>query len=117
EEISQEVEAAMKSLIERELVSVRRSRFWLEVELNTSFLFDSGNAQPSIDAEIILGQLAKVLKQHENQIHVEGYTDDRPIKSHVFPSNWELSAARAAAVVRLFANNGIAPERLASVGY
>lgn len=117
EQIASEVEQAMAGLIEQKLVSVRRSRLWLEVELNTSFLFASGSATPSIDAEAILLRLARVLKDHPNKLHVEGFTDDRPIQSPVFPSNWELSSARAAAVVRLFAQFGVDPTRMASIGY
>ena len=52
-----------------------------------------------------------------NAIRVEGHTDDRPIGTAVFPSNWELSAARAASVVRLFAQRGVAARRLAVIGY
>lgn len=117
EQIAAEVEQAMAGLIEMDLVSIRRNRLWLEVELNTNFLFESGSALPSIDAEAILMRLARVLKDHPNKLHVEGFTDDRPIKSHVFPSNWELSSARAAAVVRLFAQFGVDPQRMASIGY
>jgi chemotaxis protein MotB len=117
EEIAEEVEEAMAGLIAKQLVSVRRNRLWLEVELNTSFLFASGSATPSIDAEAILLQLARVLLSHPNRLHVEGFTDDEPIKNSYFPSNWELSSARAAAVVRLFADFGIQPRRMASIGY
>lgn len=117
EQIASEVEQAMAGLIEQKLVSVRRSRLWLEVELNTSFLFASGSATPSIDAEAILLRLARVLKDHPNKLHVEGFTDDKPIQSPIFPSNWELSSARAAAVVRLFAQFGVDPTRMASIGY
>lgn len=115
--IADDVEAAMAPLIADELVSVRRNRLWLEVELNTSFLFESGSAGPSIDAELILLQLAKVLKGLPNRLHVEGFTDNLPIRSASFPSNWELASARAAAVVRMFAAYGVAPERMASIGY
>jgi chemotaxis protein MotB len=117
EQIAAEVEQAMAGLIEQQLVSIRRSRLWLEVELNTSFLFASGSATPSIDAEAILLRLARVLKDHPNKLHVEGFTDNKPIQSAVFPSNWELSSARSAAVVRLFAQFGVDPLRMASVGY
>lgn len=112
-----EVSEAMRQLLDDGKVQVRANRLWLEVEVRTSFLFDSASAAPSIDAEIILSQLASVLKQHPNRLHVEGHTDDQPIKSPLYPSNWELSSARAAAVVRLLANFGIAPQRMASVGY
>ena len=50
-------------------------------------------------------------------MRVEGHTDDRPIRTAAFPSNWELSAARAASVVHLFMDHGIAPARLAVVGF
>ena len=115
--IADDVDEALQELIDKDVVQVRRSKLWLEIELKTSFLFSSGSAAPSIDAEVILSQLGKVLKEYPNRVHVEGYTDDKPIVSALFPSNWELSSARAAAVVRLFAVYGVAPERMASVGY
>jgi len=115
--IAADVDDALQELVDQNVVEIRRSKLWLEIELKTSFLFLSGSASPSIDAEVILGQLGKVLKEYPNQVHVEGYTDDRPIVSPLFPSNWELSSARAAAVVRLFALYGIQPQRMASVGY
>ncbi|MGA0806389.1 MAG: OmpA family protein [Pseudohongiellaceae bacterium] len=52
-----------------------------------------------------------------NRVHVEGYTDNVPVQSAQYPSNWELSAARAAAVIRLFAARGISPDRMAAIGY
>ena len=57
-----------------------------------------------------------MLKGHPNRIRVEGYTDDRPIRTSVYPSNWELSAARAGSVVRLFVENGVASPRLVAIG-
>jgi chemotaxis protein MotB len=57
------------------------------------------------------------LRPWPNAIRVEGHTDDRPIGTVVFPSNWELSAGRAASVVRLFAQRGVAARRLAVIGY
>jgi chemotaxis protein MotB len=115
--IAADVSFALQELIDQNVVEIRRGKLWLEIELRTNFLFSSGSASPSIEAEVILGKLGKVLKVYPNRVHVEGYTDDRPIVSPVFPSNWELSSARAAAVVRLFAVYGIAPQRMASVGY
>lgn len=115
--IADEIEGALDALIAEELISVRRDRLWLEVEINTNILFASANAEPSTEAELILGRLAQSLAEYPNRIHVEGFTDNRPISSPVYPSNWELSSARAAAVVRLFVDYGIEPTRLASVGY
>ncbi len=116
-EMSAEIEKALAPLIEQDLVKVRRSRLWMEVEINTSILFASGSARLSPGAVTTLGELAGILARHPNTIHVEGFTDNRPINTAVYPSNWELSAARAAAVVQLFAQNGVDPQRLAAVGY
>jgi chemotaxis protein MotB len=62
-------------------------------------------------------KVAKILAPFKNPIQVQGYTDDRPISTALYPTNWELSAARAASIVRLLIGNGIAPQRLAVVGY
>jgi chemotaxis protein MotB len=61
-------------------------------------------------------QLAQTLKPFPNPIRVEGHTDNRPINTAAFPSNWELSAARAASVVHLFMQQGLEPARLAVIG-
>lgn len=115
--IAADVETSLRELISDGLVTLRRNRLWLEVEINTSILFNSGSVEPSVDAEIVLKRLATLLSAYSNRIQVEGFTDNQPIVSTVYPSNWELSSARAGAVVRLFAQYGIHPRRLASVGY
>ena len=81
--------------------------------LPTSWL---DNSRVDASSQAMLTQLAAVLDQVDNSVSVEGFTDDVPIKTPVFPSNWELSAARAGSVVRLFQENGIAAERLVAVG-
>jgi chemotaxis protein MotB len=65
----------------------------------------------------VLQRLADALKPFPNAIRVEGHTDDRPIQTSEFPSNWELSAARAASVVHLFMDRGITADRLAVMGF
>jgi chemotaxis protein MotB len=65
----------------------------------------------------VLDKLAEVLKPFPNPIRVEGHTDNRPIRTAAFPSNWELSAARAASVVHQFTRQGIDPLRLEIVGF
>ena len=110
------VEQAMSDLIDRDLVVVRRHDFWVEVEIRTDILFPSGSATLSPAAIQVLEQLAGTLKGFPNPMRVEGHTDNRPISTAAFPSNWELSAARAAGVVHLFTRSGIAAERLAVIG-
>ncbi|SEG58059.1 flagellar motor protein MotB [Marinobacterium lutimaris] len=98
-------------------VEVQGSDLWFSIELRSSLLFGSGGAIPAIEADRILSQIAAELREIENPIHVEGFTDNEPISTDRYPSNWELSAARAAAVVRLLAMNGVSPQQMAAVGY
>ncbi|MGH8237048.1 MAG: flagellar motor protein MotD, partial [Steroidobacteraceae bacterium] len=114
--VANEVEQSMSDLIDRELVTVRRHGKWVEVEIRTDILFPSGVATLSPAAEQVLQQLAATLKPFPNAIRVEGHTDNRPISTTAFPSNWELSAARAASVVHLFTRAGMDPARLAVIG-
>ena len=114
--VANEVEQSMSDLIDRELVTVRRHGKWVEVEIKTDILFPSGVATLSPAAEQVLQQLAETLKPFPNAIRVEGHTDNRPISTSAFPSNWELSAARAASVVHLFTRAGLDPARLAVIG-
>lgn len=116
EAVAAEVEQAMSELIRDQMIVVRRHGVWVEVEIRTDILFPSAVATLSPEAQNILKQLAKTLQPFPNPIRVEGHTDNRPIKSAAFPSNWELSAARAASVVHLFTQNGMDPRRLAVVG-
>ncbi|WIO73423.1 flagellar motor protein MotD [Porticoccaceae bacterium LTM1] len=117
EKMSKELEEAFKKLIDDKVVSVRKNPFQLEVEINTQILFQSGSSVLSPSAIPVIKQLSDILDDFNNQVQVEGFTDNQPIRSSIYPSNWELSAGRAATVVRLFAENGITPGRLSSVGY
>ncbi len=115
--MQRQVQDAMQSLIDAKLVTVRRENMWLEIEINADILFPSGAGEFAPAAEPVLDKLAEVLKPFPNPIRVEGHTDDRPIKTAAFPSNWELSAARAASVVHQFTRQGVDPLRLEIVGF
>jgi len=115
--LASEVQAAMQPLIDRDLITLKRNRRWLQIEINTSILFASGSAQMQEQSIPILEALSRILAAFPNVMRIEGFTDNLPIKSQIYPSNWELSAARAASVVRLFSAEGIAPERMAAIGY
>lgn len=114
--VADQVENAMSDLVARDLVVVRRHDFWVEVEIRTDILFPSGSATLSPAAIEALDQLAATLVTFPNPMRVEGHTDNRPINTAAFPSNWELSAARAASVVHLFTKRGVEPDRLAVIG-
>lgn len=115
--VSAQLSQALSPLIEKNLISVRRSELWIEVEIHSDILFNTGSASLDQSARQTLSLLANVLRQTPNGVRVEGYTDNQPIATSQFPSNWELSAARAASVVHLFADQGLSPGRLAMVGY
>jgi chemotaxis protein MotB len=115
--MERQVQNAMQALIDAKLVSVRRADMWLEIEINTDILFPSGAGDFTPAAQPVLDKLAEVLKPFPNPIRVEGHTDNRPIRTAAFPSNWELSAARAASIVHEFTRTGIEPLRLEIVGF
>ncbi len=115
--VAEDVSAALSSLIASGHVRVRRYDSWVAVDISTDILFGSGVARLSVPAIEALHRLADTLKTFPNAVRVEGHTDDRRINTAAFPSNWELSAARAASVVHLFMDRGIAARRLAVVGY
>jgi chemotaxis protein MotB len=75
-------------------MTVRGNELWVEIELNSSLLFGSGDAMPSDIAFNIIDKVAAILKPFDNPIHVEGFTDDQPIRTAQYPTNWELSSAR-----------------------
>lgn len=104
-------------LINQGVVTVESNEEWLELSLRNSLLFNSGDAEPHYDAFDVVETIASVLVDRDNAVRVEGFTDDRPISTSAFPSNWELSAARAAALVRMLTMEGVEAERLAAVGY
>ncbi|UTW07329.1 flagellar motor protein MotD [Pseudomonas benzenivorans] len=116
-DIADSVREAFGDLIQAEQLKVRGNELWIEIELSSSLLFPSGDALPNNAAFTIIEKVAKILAPYENPVHVEGFTDNLPIKTPQFPTNWELSAARAASIVRMLAMDGVKPQRLASVGY
>ncbi|MBD8524719.1 flagellar motor protein MotD [Pseudoxanthomonas sp. CAU 1598] len=115
--ISNKIETALGGLIERGLVEVKKTDLWVEVAIKSDILFESGVAKPNQQAVRVLGLLADSLIGTPNPLRVEGHTDNRPISTAFFPSNWELSSARAASVVRIFADQGVNPDRMSIVGY
>ncbi len=109
--------SAMGALVASGEVHVRRLQNSVVVDISADILFPSGVARLASGATPPLQHLADTLKPFTNAVRVEGHTDDRPINTPEFPSNWELSAARAASVVHLFMDRGIEPDRLAVIGF
>lgn len=87
------------------------------VEINSDLLFLSGSSHLSYKGKQVFEELLPVVINHEGTIIVEGHTDDIPIKNEIFPSNWELSASRAASVVRYMIDQGASNQKFKIIGY
>ncbi|MBI1425380.1 MAG: flagellar motor protein MotD [Gammaproteobacteria bacterium] len=116
-QLANRIKRNLQPLIDKQLIKVTSNKLWVEVEINTSILYSSGSAELELEAFDPLKKLAGMLQRLPNYIDVEGYTDNLPINNSVYPSNWELSAARAASVVQLFIKNGVDPDHLSVIGY
>ncbi|WP_299978131.1 flagellar motor protein MotB [uncultured Pseudoteredinibacter sp.] len=116
-QMESELNSEFADLINDELIELDSNELWLELKLNSNVLFASASANPSDAAKSLFEQLSMKLRGYENQIQVEGYTDNQAISSSRYESNWELSSARAAAIVKLMISYGVRPQRLSAVGY
>ena len=115
--LQKQLEKALGPMIERDLISVTRTGKGLEVEINSSILFDSGKALIQAKAVSVLTEIAAAIKSFPNAVQVEGFTDNVPIETLAFPSNWELSAGRAASIVHIFSDEGLDPFRMSAIGF
>lgn len=117
ESIGDAMRAAFGDLISVGDLQVRANELWIEIELSSGLLFPSGDALPLDSAFSLVEKIANIIAPYDNPVHVEGFTDNVPIKSRAYPTNWELSAARAASVVRMLNVGGVDASRMAAVGY
>ncbi len=116
-DLADRITEALKPLVQSGQVRLTRLPRGLAVEINASVLF--APAQATLEPGSIAGleAVAQVIGGTEHAVQVEGHTDNLPIGSAQYPSNWELSAARASSVVRLFLAHGVAANRLTAIGY
>jgi chemotaxis protein MotB len=115
--VANDLAKAFDALIAQDLVTVREGQLWLEVEIRAAVLFDSGSAQVKPDALPVVDQVVDILAGIHNSVRVEGYTDNVPISTGQFRSNWDLSAARAGSMVHRLLQRGLDPLRLSLAGY
>ncbi len=99
-------------------VSLDATEDGIIIRIDSPILFDLGKAELKPASFPILDKILEMTQKWPNSIRIEGHTDNLPIHNSKFPSNWELSTARALSVLRYFLNYGkIEPQRLAAVGY
>jgi chemotaxis protein MotB len=114
--VADELMISLQDYIDQDLLKVTQAGDRIEIEMRAKMLFASGTAhltRPSLQA---LREMSKTLKRVSSHLQVEGHTDNVPIATPAFPSNWELSAARAASVVHFLGRQGVEPWRMAAVG-
>ena len=98
-------------------ISIRRGDRGIIMTLADKMLFESGDAELSTSSHALLKKIGMIINSTHAHVDIQGHTDDRPIRTSAFPSNWELSTARAVNVLRfLIADAGVSSHRLSAVG-
>jgi len=98
-------------------IGVKEEEGKIVVSFPAHLLFTPGGAKMNPKSHALLTRLVDIFKITRSEISVHGHTDNRPIRTPQFASNWELSLARAISVVEFFRSNGVEPERLSAVGH
>jgi len=115
--MSRDILTALDPLVRDGQVRLTEGAQGIAVEINASVLFAPGEAKLDASAIGALRAVAQVVAGSDFPVIVEGHTDNVPISTAYFPTNWELSVMRASTVVRLFADAGVAPQRLTASGF
>lgn len=123
EKIMQDVKAKLEKLIDKRGlindVTVSVEERGVIVSINAKLLFKRGSAELEHESQDIIREIAEILMELDvNQVRIEGHTDSDPMNTFQFPSNWELSSARATNVLRFILSNvAINPTKISAVGY
>jgi chemotaxis protein MotB len=115
--LAKEMKEFIKTLEMENLAEVSITANAIHLKLSSPVIFESGSAELKPDIMPLLIKLLGHIKEMQNSVIVDGHTDNIPIHSHRFSSNWELSAARAFSVIYFYIKRGISPERLLAHGF
>ncbi|SDI05460.1 flagellar motor protein MotD [Propionivibrio dicarboxylicus] len=115
--MAKDIMEVMAPLIEQGKVRVIETSRGVTIEINDSVLFSPGQSVLQPPLVKAMRAVADVIATTDFPVTIEGHTDNVPIKTSQFPSNWELSAVRATTVLRLFSDAGVSAERLTAIGY
>lgn len=115
--MAQQLMAALNPLVKSGQVRVTENALGITLDIDASVLFAPGEASLDEKAIVVLANVGRILAGSDFPITVEGHTDNTPINTTFFPSNWELSVVRASSVVRLFIENGVDARLLTATGY
>lgn len=117
QQLNETLGTRLATFIQGGQMSLSQNARGVMLDINASMLFRPGEASLQPEALQTLREVAQILAAEEMAIEVDGHTDNLPIATALFASNWELSSARASSVVRLFIERGIAASRLKAGGY
>jgi chemotaxis protein MotB len=115
--MAQQLMAALNPLVKSGQVRVTENALGITLDIDASVLFEPGQASLDERAVVVLANVGRILAGNDFPITVEGHTDNIPIRTDFFPSNWELSVMRSSSVVRLFIENGVDARLLTATGY
>ena len=118
-EVLYEVRSVEKDILDNNLqdqIEVEVTEDGVLIRINAPFLFTSGGADLRGEPRRFLDKLAGFFNRNPHKVKIEGHTDDIPINSTRYPSNWDLSAARAVSVARYFQSMGVPPDRIEATG-
>ncbi|MFB0527220.1 MAG: OmpA family protein [bacterium] len=116
-EAAEEMDGLIDEKRLKKFANVKIDKEGIKVVFRSPVIFDLGKAELKPEIISVLSAVGRVIKDMPNEVMVGGHTDDKPIISGEFRSNWELSAARAFSVIRYFIEQGIDPGRLSAIGY
>jgi len=116
-DLQQGLEASLGDLIDQDLAEIKTDKNWINIVLKSALLFPSGSDILNSESDPLMEEVAKHLNDNQQLILVHGHTDNIPIETEKFPSNWELSSARAVAVVRQLQKFKVQPNRLSVQGH
>ena len=111
------VKQQLQVFIDSKDLALEQEGEWVKIRLKTDTLFPAGGWEINDEMMDMIEQLALVIRPIPNEINIEGHTDDVPINTNSIVSNWDLSALRAVAMVRAFELFGVAPQRMAAIGF
>ncbi len=113
-----DLKTALQPMINDGKIQVMQTSRGIRIDIHDSLLFSPGSAQLNdIEALTTLQDIVPTLLASQQEVQIEGHTDNVPIKNALYPSNWELSAIRATTVLGVFSRGGVTESRLSAIGY
>ena len=117
EALKEDLQTSYKGLIEDDLIKIRSNQDSVALEFKSDNMFESGEATVNPRFMPLILDIVAKYRGSDNALQIQGYTDNIPVNTRQFPSNWALSSARASSFAMILERNGIDPKRLTVEGY